>query len=97
MSKKAKRWLAQVDAWQRSGTTQAAFCRARGLSVKSFGYWRRKHVQGVAPAQALVPILVDAAVPAVAELELPGGLRLRVPLSADAARVGALVRSLLAC
>jgi hypothetical protein len=97
MKKKAKRWLAQIDAWQRSGMTQAAFCRARGLSVKSFGYWRRKQVQAEAPSQALVPIMVDAAIPALAEMDLPGGLRLRVPVSADAARVGALVRSLLAC
>jgi hypothetical protein len=41
--------------------------------------------------------MVDAAIPALAEMDLPGGLRLRVPVSADAARVGALVRSLLAC
>lgn len=97
MTSKAKRWVAQVEAWQRSGMTQAAFCRARGLSVKSFGYWRRKQAQGLAPSQALVPIVVDATVPPLAEVELPGGLRLRVPVSADAAQVAALVRSLLGC
>ena len=97
MTKKAKRRLAQVDAWQRSGMSQAAFCRSRGVSVKSFGYWRRKHAQAAGPSRALVPIMVDDGVPLLAELDLPGGLRLRVPLSADAARIGALVRSLLAC
>lgn len=31
-----------LEAFERSGTTQQAFCRGHGLSVATFSYWRRK-------------------------------------------------------
>ncbi|TVP77568.1 MAG: hypothetical protein EA353_10115 [Puniceicoccaceae bacterium] len=31
-----------LDAFKRSGLTQQAFCRERGLSVATFSNWRRK-------------------------------------------------------
>jgi hypothetical protein len=40
--KNASWWSAQIGAWERSGLTQADFCRARGLSISSFSNWRSK-------------------------------------------------------
>ncbi|MFB9067826.1 IS66 family insertion sequence element accessory protein TnpA [Pseudofulvimonas gallinarii] len=36
------RWAAHVAAWQSSGLSQSAYCRRQGLSLASFGYWRRQ-------------------------------------------------------
>lgn len=85
--------------------SQAVFCREHGLSLSSFGYWRRKcGAHGVAArrsatcGQALMPVrIVAPAVPTTAEVCVPNGLRLRVPLDSEPRAVGALVRALLAC
>ncbi len=42
LKKKRKFWQAHVKAWSASGMTQAEYCRQNGLSIKSFGYWKRK-------------------------------------------------------
>lgn len=101
MTRKAKRWAAHLASWQKSGMSQAAYCRAHGLSAQSFGYWLRKdegiRPQPPAPAGALVPVAVAGAVSSVAEVCLPNGLRLRVPLAGDPGTVAALARALLPC
>ncbi len=43
LKKKRKLWQAHIKAWSESGMTQAEYCRQNGLSIKSFGYWKRKH------------------------------------------------------
>lgn len=40
--RKRRFWRAQIRAWERSGLTQAAFCRRRGLSRSLFGYWKQQ-------------------------------------------------------
>ena len=35
-------WKAQIDAWQASGQSQQAFCKANDLNYPRFGYWLRK-------------------------------------------------------
>jgi hypothetical protein len=35
-------WRQQVTAWQDSGQSQQAFCKAAGLNYPQFLYWRRK-------------------------------------------------------
>ncbi len=39
----AKWWLDHVEAWQKSGITQAEYCRTRNLNLKSFSNWKLKH------------------------------------------------------
>ncbi len=41
-SKKAQKWAARIEAWQRSGKTQAEFCRRRNLGYSQFQWWRRR-------------------------------------------------------
>jgi hypothetical protein len=38
----AAQWSRIIQDWQASRLTQAEFCRGRGLSLKSFRYWRYK-------------------------------------------------------
>jgi hypothetical protein len=41
-SKRAAYWQDLVDQWSRSGQTQAAFCRERGITYSSFLWWKRQ-------------------------------------------------------
>lgn len=106
MTKKAQQWSERIAAWQRSGQTRAAFCQTHGLNRNTFDYWRRRLPDAQVAAKpaarrrrnrALVPVAVAGGTPALAEIALADGLRLRVALDADPAQVAALVRALAAC
>jgi transposase-like protein len=97
MQDKQRVWSAHVQAWQSSGDTQAAYCRAHGLSLASFGYWRRKLAGHAQPAPALLPIRVAPAVQeASVQVRLPGGIVLGVA-AADPAWLANLLRLLTPC
>ena len=42
MSNRAKYWARLVESWQKSGLTQAEFCRRRGVKAVTFAWWKRK-------------------------------------------------------
>lgn len=42
LKKKRKFWQTHVEAWTTSGMSQTEYCRQNNLSIKSFGYWKRK-------------------------------------------------------
>jgi hypothetical protein len=42
MSDRAKYWQRLVGAWEKSGLSQAEFCRRRRIEPASFGWWKRK-------------------------------------------------------
>jgi hypothetical protein len=42
MIDRTKRWRGLVDAWEKSGLSQAEFCRRRGVKAVTFGWWKRK-------------------------------------------------------
>ncbi|WP_459254585.1 IS66 family insertion sequence element accessory protein TnpA [Xanthomonas euvesicatoria] len=51
MHSKREQWAEHVQAWRVNGLSQVAWCREQGLSLASFGYWRRRLAKGpVAPA-----------------------------------------------
>jgi hypothetical protein len=99
MQSKRARWQAHVEAWGSSGLSQSAYCRRHGLSLASFGYWRRRLAgDAVGPRAGVLPIQVEAPVTAQqVQVRLPNGLVLTLPLPADAAGLQALLRSLCAC
>ncbi len=75
-------WKAQIDAWQVSGQSQQAFCKANDLSYPRFGYWLRKFRQQGSVAAArrrlsgFVPV-VAAPVGDGLSVHLPNGIELR--------------------
>jgi transposase-like protein len=94
-------WREAIAAFTSSGQTVRAFCRDRGLHEKRFYTWRRN--LGLSPAGrpvsspshapvAFVPVRVvsDASV----EVVLPGGVTVRLPLSADPSHAARLVAAL---
>lgn len=72
-----------LEAFERSGTTQQAFCREHGLSVATFSYWRRKATSARATAGGTA-----SAVPAAG----PDALLRPVRVSEAAAAQGVVVR-----
>lgn len=42
LRKKRAFWNAHLKAWTETELTQAEYCRQHNLSIKSFGYWKRK-------------------------------------------------------
>lgn len=75
-----------------------AFCRQRGLHEKRLYTWRKN--LGLSPAaRPATPVLppgrgfvpVRAVADTMAEVVLPGGVTLRVPVVADPAQVGRLI------
>lgn len=88
-------WRAHVDAWARSGLSAKAFAAQHGLKSDTLYRWRRRLRAAPTPpppAPRLVEVQLEA--PAVCELAFADGRVLRFPLSAEPARVGALVRAL---
>lgn len=68
IKKKHESWPAIMSAWSRSGLSQKAFCRKRGIPFSTFQYWRyqrkvrengpvQKNVQGSVPVSIPPPFL----------------------------------------
>ena len=45
---KLDEWSALFEEWERSGLTQAEFCRRKGIKWHCFHYWRKKLRDGCA-------------------------------------------------
>ena len=91
-------WRDMFAAFAASDLSVRAFCRERGLHEKRFYTWRKN--LGLSPAdrpgppaetpvRGFVPVRVVA--DAMAEVVLPGGVTLRVPIAADPVQVGRLI------
>lgn len=35
-------WESHVNHWNKTSISQASYCQEHGLSIKRFGYWKRK-------------------------------------------------------
>ena len=42
MSERARYWQRLLAAWEKSGLSQAEFCRRRKVKAVNFGWWKRK-------------------------------------------------------
>ena len=86
-----------IEAWQKSGVTQVAYCREHGLNTKTFGNWVRKHRAGqVIRSPALVPVTIEP-MPAPADtlhLRGRGDHVLELPLTVSPHWLGELLKCL---
>lgn len=53
-------WQQHIDEWQRSGLSQQDYCRSHGISLASFGYWRRKLKRNDPAKPRFYPLVVSA-------------------------------------
>ena len=88
---KVRTWRSAIDAWKRSGQSINAFCRDRKLTRSNFDRWRRILARDPreSAAVAFVPLRVVAE--PMAEVVLPSGVVVRLPLAAAPEAVTRLV------
>ena len=106
MSDRVEYWRKRVEAWSRSGLSQAEYCRRQGLQPVSFSWWKRRLSAGAQAigrgrkrhgGQAAVPAhfievrMPDAAGPGVYEIRLAGDRSVRVPGDFEAATLTRLI------
>ena len=85
-------WRELFDAWKRSGQTINAFCRVRKLTRSNFDRWRRilaTEPLKSNPISTFVPLRVVAE--PMAEIVLPSGVVVRLPLTSASDAVTRLV------
>ena len=109
-SNKERHWRQVMARWRPSGLGVRAFCRRHRLKEASFYFWRRElarrgaagprrpgRPRGRKPAPPLfLPVAIGPNAPGAPTLEvdLPGDLTLRVPLSLAPETLGRLVAAL---
>lgn len=104
-------WSRIIGEFERSGGTEQAFCRRRGLKVATFRWWRSRlrheSTRGASGVVNLLPVELAAPSPAAVAsegalsdgvvIEVAGVALVRVPLGVDVRYVGALVAELRRC
>ncbi len=94
----SKQWLNHIEVWQRSGLSQAAYCRQHQLNAKSFsGRIRDYRTQGLSKLPELIPVQVkvEDEPPLTPVLVLiVQGCRLELPTSVSAQWLSQLMRCL---
>lgn len=87
-------WRDLIDAWRQSGLSVNAFCRERKLTRSNFDRWRRiLAAETTDPPRGIAPGFVPVRVVAepVAEVVLPPGVVVRLPVSTAPEAVTRLV------
>lgn len=87
-AERRRRWAALVSEWRDSALSQTAFCRERGLSVRSFYCWRRRMLRqqpeaNRAGASEFIPVRVAAPVSCAVEVCLRSGHTIRIAADFD--------------
>ena len=98
-------WRRHLEYWRTSGQSQAAYCRAHGLTEHRFRYWKQclapglgaqepPNLEGFLPVQLAVqptrPALADSGI----TVRLSTGLGLELRSDFDAATLQAVVQAL---
>lgn len=100
-------WDQQIQAWQRSGLSQAAYCREQGLSYGTFtmrlSVYRKRMADAAvssAPDRTLIPVQIQPPVTHPAPFPhdmirlMHSGSQLELPMSTPAGWLAELLRCL---
>lgn len=86
-SNRVEYWRGLLAERERSGERIREFCQKHGVSDHSFYAWRKRIGKETPVTFALVDNWAASAVPAMIEVALVTGERLRIPCEAQALRV----------
>lgn len=53
-------WKNHVQQWQQSNLSQAEYCRHNNLSIKTFGYRKRRILGSSEESQSFLPVTIHA-------------------------------------
>jgi transposase len=91
-----QKWVDRVQRYRDSNLSVAPFCRAEGVSVPAFYFWRRTlaadSVAEPTSRPTVVPVRIARPVPAV-EVVLPSGAVLSFSADCDPQHVAAVLRA----
>ncbi len=88
--KKSAEWERVIKEQRSSGLSIAAFCRERGVSDKSFGYWSRRLAERGASNGRFAAVGEAGKI----ELVFPNGVSVRVPSDISSASLEKLIEAL---
>lgn len=54
---KKQYWQKHVASWRESKLSQVEYCRINDLSIKNFGYWKRKESEAVSAHPRFFPLV----------------------------------------
>lgn len=54
---KKQYWRKHVASWRESNLSQVEYCRLNDLSIKNFGYWKRKESKAVSVHPRFFPLV----------------------------------------
>ena len=87
---KHKEMFAHIKAWEESGQRRDGFCKSRGLSLHSFGYWRTRYLREQGKSRSsFIRIAPDFQTPL--EIHYANGTYLKVPAVSPMSLVKSLV------
>lgn len=97
-----KEWLEIFDRWEASGLSQAAFCRKNGINLKSFYSKKSKYKncrKQTGTTGSFIEVTQQAAsfkpaTPMTFNVQLPDGVTLVFPLSADPQSIAGIIVAL---
>ena len=52
-------WQGHLDSWRHSKLSQAEYCRRKSLSIKNFGYWKRKQSKSEPKSVTFFPLVLQ--------------------------------------
>lgn len=89
------KWRQHIEAWQRSGLSQAAYCTEQQLNVRTFTARLSDYRRLPQPeSAALIPVHVEPSAPAAIVFTHAQGHRLELPASTPASWLAELLRCL---
>jgi hypothetical protein len=108
MTKRANYWAKLLGSWERSGLSQAEFCRRRGIKAVNFAWWKRRlrgprspvskpGRRGKGPGPFVEVRLAGASSSSAYEVVLAGGRSIRVPSQFDPQILSGLITAVESC
>lgn len=86
-----------VGGFEQSGLTQAAYCRARGITLRQFQYWRKKSTAARRPSFVELEVVGEAEASGEIDLRLPGGVVAVVRAGTKASLIRRVLRAAKSC
>ena len=88
--KKKEQMYALVGEWEQSGQTREAFCKAHGVSLGTFAYWRSKYQEEQSMGTASF-IELDTGITGSIEITYPNGVVVKLLGESSLSKVRALI------
>lgn len=74
---KREQMFTHIKDWELSGQKRVEFCRSRGITLHSFGYWRTRYLRDKNPINAkFIPIKPE--LPSSVEIHYPNGAYIKL-------------------